>query len=186
MILKQIPNALTLIRLLLIAPFLVCLSHHQFVAAFYIFVIAGVTDALDGWLARWFGCQSTFGTFVDPMADKLLITASFIGLAVLHVLPWWLVILVFARDLTISVGVIAWYLIIPQKPNLKPTNLSKVNTVMQLIVVMLGLFEQAFGVISPWLSQTCLWLTMVTTLASFIDYVMIWGKKACQQMRLVK
>jgi len=179
--LKQIPNALTVIRLLLVLPFLVCLFHHQFVCAFYIFVIAGVTDALDGWLARGFAWQSNFGKLLDPMADKLLIAASFISLAILGILPWWLVILVFARDLTISLGVIAWYVWMPNRPDLKPTYISKVNTVMQLTLVMMNLCAQAFLLPIPSLLSLCLLLTAVTTTASFMDYVWIWGRKACQQ-----
>ncbi|HVT62731.1 MAG TPA: CDP-alcohol phosphatidyltransferase family protein [Legionellaceae bacterium] len=181
MILKQIPNILTLIRLLLVLPFLLCLFHHEFVLAFYIFMIAGITDALDGWLARGFAWQSNFGKLLDPMADKLLIASSFISLAILSILPWWLVILVFARDLTISLGVLAWYMLIPKKPDLKPTYISKINTVMQLILVMLHLCDQAFSLHILPLLELCSFLTALTTTASFIDYVWTWGKKACQQ-----
>ncbi|HAT9653444.1 TPA: CDP-alcohol phosphatidyltransferase family protein, partial [Legionella pneumophila subsp. pneumophila] len=109
MILKHIPNTLTLLRLVLIAPFLMYLFHHEYVKAFYIFIAAGLTDGLDGWLARHFQWQSFFGSFVDPLADKLLVASSFISLALLNSLPWWLVLLVFLRDFTISMGVLAWY-----------------------------------------------------------------------------
>ncbi len=179
--LRQIPNALTLIRLLLIVPFLLCLFHKQFACAFYIFLIAGVTDALDGLLARGFSWQSNVGKIIDPLADKLLISASFISLAMLHVLPWWLVLLIFTRDLVISLGVVAWYLLIPKKPDLKPTYISKVNTVLQLILVMLSLCGQAFALPMPLLLQIGVILTAMTTSISFIDYVWTWGKKACQQ-----
>lgn len=179
--LKQIPNALTIIRLLLIAPFLICLFHQQFPYAFYIFLIAGVTDALDGWLARGFSWQSNVGKLIDPMADKLLISASFISLAILSVLPWWLVILIFARDCTISLGAIAWYLLISKNADLKPTYISKVNTVLQLTLVMLCLYDQAFALNLPLLMQVFLGLTAMTTSISFLDYVWTWGRKAWQQ-----
>lgn len=179
MILRNIPNVLTLTRLLLIFPFLIFLYHQDYAYAFYIFVLAGFTDGLDGWLARSFSWQSAFGTFADPVADKLLITASFIALALIGRLPWWLVSLVFLRDLTISIGVIAWFSFIQQKPDLKPTYLSKVNTVMQLMLVTFSLFDQAFLVLAPALVSMLIFLTALTTSASFVDYVWTWGKKAC-------
>src|SRR6185437_4183681 len=108
-LLKHIPNALTLFRLVIIVPFLLFLFKHEYVYAFYTFFLAGISDCLDGWSARYFGWQSYFGSFLDPMADKLLVAASFISLAILGVLPWWLVILVFLRDFSIAVGVLAWY-----------------------------------------------------------------------------
>ena len=106
MILRQIPNALTLARLILIAPFLVFIYQNEYVNAFYTFVLAGFTDGLDGWLARTFNWQSSFGSFVDPVADKLLIASSFISLAIIGRMPWWLVALVFLRDITISIAVL--------------------------------------------------------------------------------
>lgn len=178
MIPRQIPNALTLTRLLLIAPFLVFLYQQKYVTAFYVFLFAGFTDALDGWLARLCHWQSSFGTFVDPMADKLLIAASFISLAFIGKLPWWLVVLVFLRDLTISFGVIAWYRFIQQKPELKPTLLSKANTVLQLTIVTVCLFELAFFEFNPMFFNILLILTTITTATSFIDYLWIWGRKA--------
>ncbi|MGC1182533.1 CDP-alcohol phosphatidyltransferase family protein, partial [Legionella sp.] len=102
MILRHLPNALTLFRLGLIAPFLIYLYHQEYVNSFITFILAGLTDGLDGFLARRFNCQSFFGSFVDPLADKLLIASSFISLALIGILPWWLVTLVFLRDFTIS------------------------------------------------------------------------------------
>ena len=179
MILRYVPNALTLIRLALIAPFLVCLYQLQFVNAFYIFILAGFTDGLDGWLARHFHCQSLFGSFLDPLADKLLIAASFISLAVIGMLPWWLVLLVFSRDLTISFGVLAWYYLVQRHLDFKPTPLSKINTFLQLSLLTLCLFELAFFKFTPHLVETLVLLTTVTTTITYIDYVWTWGKRAC-------
>jgi len=179
--LKQIPNALTIIRLLLIAPFLLCLFHQQFTYAFYICLIAAVSDVLDGRLARWFAWQTDLGKVIDPMADKLLIATSFISLAILHLLPWWLVILIFARDCIISLGFIAWCIFIPKKPDLKPTNISKMNTVLQMSLVVLCLAEQAFAFQVPHLLLILVGLTATTTVITLLDYVWTWGKKAWQQ-----
>ena len=186
MILRHIPNALTLIRLALIAPFLVFLYQHEFVNAFYIFILAGFTDGLDGWLARHFHWQSLFGSFTDPLADKLLIATSFISLALLGKLPWWLVILVFSRDLTISFGVVAWYWLVQRELDFKPTFLSKVNTVLQLALLTLCLFELAFFKFPQQLIEALIMLTTITTTSTYIDYVWTWGKKACIEARQTK
>ncbi len=186
MMLRNLPNAMTVLRLILIAPFSYFLSQQEYTVAFYLFVLAGVTDALDGWIARCFRWQSAFGTLVDPIADKLLITASFIGLAALNCLPWWLVILVFLRDLTITLGVYAWYVSIDDRPVLKPTYLSKINTVMQLILVIATLYHLAFGGIAPFLYRQLLIFTTLTTALSFVDYAFIWFKKVRLQIKLSK
>ena len=186
MILRHIPNALTVIRLVLIAPFLVFLYQQEYINAFYIFILAGFTDGLDGWLARHFHWQSLFGSFTDPLADKLLIAASFISLALIGMLPWWLVILVFLRDVTISFGVLAWYWLIQRKLDFKPTALSKVNTVLQLALLTLCLFELAFFKFAPYLLETLILLTTMTTASTFIDYVWTWGKKACANTHLIQ
>ena len=178
MILRHIPNALTLIRLLLIAPFLVALYQENYVTAFYLFILAGSTDGLDGLLARHFHWQSFFGSFIDPLADKLLIAASFISLALIGLLPWWLVILVFARDLTLSFGVVIWYWFIQRKLYFKPTLLSKINTVLQLGLLTLCLFELAFFKIPHNLVDGLIILTAITTAITYIDYVWTGIKRA--------
>lgn len=186
MILKHIPNALTLFRLGLIVPFLAFLYQHNFVYAFYMFILAGFTDGLDGWLARHFHWQSMLGSFIDPLADKLLVASSFISLAIIGELPWWLVILVFMRDLTISMGVMAWYWFVQRKLDFEPTLLSKINTSLQLALVTFCLFELAFFVFSPYLISTLILVTALTTAATYIDYVCTWGKKAYNIAHLAK
>lgn len=186
MILSYIPNILTICRLVLIIPFLMFLYHQQYAHAFYVFFVAGITDALDGWIARKFNCQSALGSFLDPMADKSLIAASFISLALIGQLPWWLVILVFLRDLTISLGVIAWYYFICQKITFEPTQFSKFNTLLQLLLITVCLIEMAFFVFYPGFVTSLMWLTALTTAGSYIDYVWTWGKKAYLKAQLNK
>lgn len=171
MILKHIPNALTLFRLALIVPFLMYLFEHEYVNALYTFFLAGFTDGLDGWLARHFHWQSFFGSFVDPLADKLLISASFISLALIGSLPWWLVILVILRDLTISMGVVFWYVYIQKKLDFEPTLLSKFNTTFQLGIVTLCLVELAFFKFPPYVLNICIALTAFTTATTYLDYI---------------
>jgi cardiolipin synthase len=157
---------------------LIYLYHHEYTAAFYTFFIAGFTDGLDGWLARFFNWQSPFGSFVDPMADKLLVASSFISLALIGSLPWWLVILVFLRDLCISIGVLVWYWFIQRKLNFKPTLLSKLNTTLQLALVTLCLFELAYFKFSPYLVDILICLTAFTTSITYVDYYRTFARKA--------
>lgn len=178
MILKHIPNFLTVLRLILIVPFLMYLYRHEYVTAFYVFIVAGLTDGLDGWLARHFNWQSFFGSFVDPLADKLLIASSFISLALLGALPWWLVIIVFLRDLTISFGVLAWYYFIQKQLEFEPTLLSKFNTTFQLALVTICLCELAYFEFPDYLIETLIYLTTLTTTITYVDYIWTWGRKA--------
>lgn len=184
MILKHIPNALTLFRLGLIAPFLMFLYHHEYLNTFYTFILAGLTDGLDGILARKFNWQSFFGSFIDPLADKLLIASSFISLALIGILPWWLVILVFLRDLSISIGVLAWYHFIRRKLDFKPSVLSKINTALQLGLVTCCLFELAFFQFPNYILNTLIGLTTFTTATTYIDYMMTWSQKAWPKKEL--
>ena len=186
MILKNIPNALTLFRLGLILPFVLYLFNHQYSEAFYVFILAGLTDGLDGWLARLFHWQSFFGYFVDPMADKLLVAASFISLALIGILPWWLVALVFLRDLTISIGVLGWYWFRQRNLDLMPTLLSKCNTALQLLFVTLCLFELAYFKFPSYLINSLIYLTAFTTSITYIHYLWVGYHKAWPKKELIQ
>ena len=177
-ILKLIPNLLTFARLLLIWPFLFYLLNRQYLQAFYILLMAGCTDGLDGWLARYFSWQSPLGKFMDPLADKLLVSLSFGALALMHQLPWWLVTLVLMRDITIALGVILWYILIKTPINFKPTILSKFNTLFQLSLVIACVFKLVLEALPNAMLTGLIILTTITTLITYIHYVLEWSKKA--------
>jgi cardiolipin synthase len=178
MMLKYIPNLLTLFRLALIAPFFLYLHLHEYADALYTFLLAGLTDATDGWLARHYNWQSFFGSFVDPLADKLLVMSSFISLALLGSLPWWLVSLVILRDVSIFFGILGWYWFIRRKLNFEPTLLSKLNTALQLLLVVVCLAELAYYQSPDLLFNVLIGLTAVTTVITYVDYMRIWAVKA--------
>jgi cardiolipin synthase (CMP-forming) len=178
MMLKYLPNAFSLTRLFLIVPFLIYLHRADYTTALAIFMFAGITDALDGWLARYFNWQTRFGSFIDPVADKSLIASSFISLALLGQLPWWLVSLVFFRDLTISLGIMAWQRFIPQRLDFKPTWLSKINTFFQLTLIIFCLAELSFGKNYQTLTYLLIGLTAFTTSVTYVDYVWTGAKRA--------
>lgn len=177
-ILRHIPNILTLLRTVIILPFLLCLYQNNYKCAFYLFLVAGLTDGLDGLLARYFNWLSTIGSLLDPLADKLLVAFSFISLALLNSLPWWLVVLVFLRDLTITLGVIAWYYFIKVPPTFSPTLLSKLNTAFQLALVTLALFQLAFFQFPSCVMNILIILTTLTTSVTYANYVWVWARKA--------
>lgn len=178
MILRHIPNLLTLLRLVLIAPFLYFLLKSNYNLAFYIFFLAGFTDALDGWLARQCDWQTPFGSFVDPLADKLLVLTSFVSMAWIGELPWWLVVLVSMRDFTLVSAIFAWYQWAPVPMEYHPTKISKLNTLFQITLVIACLFQLAFQALPFPIIRTLIILTSMTTLISYIHYVWVWGRRA--------
>ena len=177
--LRHLPNALTIIRLLLIAPFLLMLYQNHYERALIIYIIAGLTDGMDGWLARRFNWKSLIGSILDPLADKLLVVTSFVALGLLEVLPWWLVVLVLFRDLTITFGVLAWFLFVQKKLDFEPSTISKFNTGVQIALVTLCLFELVFFFLPDFFMTGWIILTAFTTSISYVDYVWTWSRKAC-------
>lgn len=138
-----IPNALTLLRFCLIPLVVVLIQEREFQYAFIVFVIAGLTDAVDGFIARRFNQQSELGAYLDPLADKLLVAASFIALFAVQALPYWLVVLVIFRDIMIVVAVvIAWLLNNPIP--IEPLLVSKCNTAAQIGAVAFTLAAGSF------------------------------------------
>lgn len=141
-------------------------------------MLAGLTDGLDGWLARKFQWQSKLGSMIDPVADKLLITVSFIVLGILQTLPWWLIILVISRDVIIFIGASFWYFFITRLIKFQPTLLSKFNTNVQLFLITICLVNLSFFIVPHKIIAFIMLLTTITTLLTFVDYVVTWGYRA--------
>lgn len=175
--LKYIPNIITLIRILLIVPFLVAFFREQYHVAFYIFLIAGFSDGVDGYLARYFNWQSHFGAFIDPLADKLLMMISFICLAWLGVIPlilFWIVIL---RDIIIMSGV-GGILYIRGEIDVQPSLVSKLNTVLQIALIAFLLFELAYHTLADQFIFGLMIAVTITTIASLVGYLFVGIKHA--------
>lgn len=138
MTLTWIPNALTVARIVLVGPILWFLAQGQTVTAVALFAVAGITDALDGYLARRLNARTALGAALDPIADKALLAGTFIVLAGQGVLPVWLVVLAVGRDLVILLGAavirLRWGAFAPM-----PSPLSKINTAAQVILVVVAL-----------------------------------------------
>lgn len=175
----NIPNLLTLLRLLLTPVVIWLLLEGQPVAAFGLFLLAGLTDALDGMIAKRFGQETQLGAYMDPVADKVLIVSIFITLGILHMLPLWVVLLVVSRDALIVGGVLLSYTLgTPLAMN--PLLISKANTVTQIALVAAVLAQMAFApdpgsVVNDVIDYAVL-LTAATTVLSGAAYILSWIK----------
>ena len=180
MIGKNIPNIITVIRLILVGPFLFYLLSDNYEYAFYVFTVAGLSDGLDGLLARRYGWISRFGCVADPLADKLLMMTSFLALTYHGKLPIWLTSLVITRDVVIVAGVSGLYYLF-RKVDFTPTPISKLNTALQIILIFLLLFELAYDTLPSQLISTIMICMVVTTVVSFVHYVLVWGATAFKE-----
>jgi len=135
----NLPNFLTLLRILTIPVFLEFLSYHFYWEALVVFAIGGLTDFLDGFVARWMKQQTALGAYLDPVADKLLVITSFIMLGSIGGIPMWLAIVVVGRDVLILVGYAIIYFLIEERLQVKPTVVGKWSTTLQLLTLAVAL-----------------------------------------------
>lgn len=140
----NIPNILTLIRILLIPLFIIALLNGSRSYALLVFAIAAVSDALDGLLARWLNQRTLLGAYLDPLADKLLATAAFISLSMIGVIPAWLAVIVISRDLLIVLG-IAMLKIMDVGFEMAPCKTGKATTLSQMLTICLALLAGDAG-----------------------------------------
>jgi cardiolipin synthase len=169
----NLPNLITIGRILLVPVVVWAIGSGQMQIAFLIFLIAGVSDAVDGFLAKRFGWRTELGAYLDPLADKLLIVSIFIALGVRDEQPLWLVIAVVSRDILIIAAVLlAWLL--DQPINIKPLSLSKANTVAQILLAAVVLADGAFGLGLAAARGLLVWLTGALTFLSLAAYLRAW------------
>jgi cardiolipin synthase len=175
--LRQLPNTITVARMLMVPLLLWCLHTGDYVAALWIALTAGVSVALDGWLAKLFGWQTWVGGVLDPIADKLLLDASFVGLWLANAVPGWLAALVVGRDVVIVSGASAYHFLIGKVTG-QPTLLSKLTTVVQIAFVLALLVGLAWRPLPQEVTLVAAVLVAALTFASGIDYVVRWGLRA--------
>lgn len=173
----DIPNAICVMRILLVAPILWVLAERRFGLALLLVCIAGFSDALDGFLAKRFNWRSYLGGLLDPLADKLLLVTLFLALAWLKLVPEWLAAVVIGRDIIIVSGGLSYHFLIgPVEP--EPSFLSKCNTLAQIVCVIAVLCTAAVGWPPAVLVFVTTMVVLVTSVASGIDYVVRWGRRA--------
>jgi cardiolipin synthase (CMP-forming) len=172
-LLRQAPNILSALRLVAAPIAAVLILERSDVAALCVFVLAGLSDAVDGFLAKRFALTSRFGAWLDPAADKLLMLASFVSLTMVGAVPFWLTALVIGRDAAIVLGVgLARQLKAPLR--IDPLTIGKASTVVQVVYVALVLLSLAADLSVPQLVFAGTVVVAIFTLLSFFAYAYVW------------
>lgn len=169
--LLNLPNMVTFARLCAVPLAFWLVLEHRFDRAFILFVGAGLSDAVDGWLARRYGGNS-IGALLDPVADKALLVTMYVTLATVNVLPDWLAILVVFRDVVIVGGVLVLG-VLGQGVAIRPLYISKLNTVLQILLVATVMLQNGFHLSLGAVTMVLIWAVAATTLASGAAYVWV-------------
>jgi cardiolipin synthase (CMP-forming) len=169
----NIPNFITLARVLSVPVVFWLLINGHNRAAFFVFLFAGISDAVDGYLAKRFNWTTELGAYLDPLADKLLIVSIYIALGVSKQIPLWLVIAVVSRDILILLAVLlSWLMDHPVR--IKPLIVSKINTAAQLSLATLVLADEGFSLGFDDMRTVLVWITGTLTMLSLIAYLKAW------------
>ena len=179
---EDIPNLISIMRIFLSVPVVWMLLEQEFGVALILFAIAGISDGLDGFLAKHYGWQSHLGGLLDPLADKVLLVSSYLSLALIGIIPVWLVLLVILRDLVIVTGALVYNFRV-ETLEAEPSRISKVNTAMQIFLVLAVVLDKGlFDLPLDWV-QAMIWVVAVTTVASGVDYVWVWSRRAADHKK---
>jgi cardiolipin synthase len=168
----NLPNFLTLIRILTIPFFLAYLAYHMYTEALIVFVLGAVTDGLDGLAARWLHQETRLGSYLDPVADKLLVFSSFVMLGTIDVIPVWLVVMVVMRDVFILLGCAIIFYQIEEKFEARPTVIGKGSTLLQLATLAAALTSlHDATLLPPLVLNFLIAATAVATMLSGVQYL---------------
>jgi cardiolipin synthase len=170
---SNIPNFITLARVISVPVIFWLLVNGHARGAFFVFLLAGISDAVDGWLAKRFKWTSELGAYLDPLADKILIVSIYIALAVAREIPLWLVVAVVSRDILILLAVLLSWLM--NRPfDIKPVAVSKLNTASQIVLATAVLADNAFGLKLEMLRHVLVLTTGALTFLSLAAYMKTW------------
>ena len=167
----NLPNIMTLARVLLIPLFVIFIINKLFGWALITFAVAGITDGIDGMIARITHKRTELGAYLDPIADKLLLIAAFVTLAIIEILPSWLAVIVITRDVIILVGFLV-LLLINYRPKIRPSLVSKVTTGFQIATILLVLMTR-YDSIFQQLSTIAIYGTTFFTIVSGSHYIYV-------------
>lgn len=176
---SDIPNIITLLRIALVPAVVVALLEQHFTQALFLFAVAGISDGLDGYLAKRYHWSSRLGSILDPLADKLLLVGTFVSLFWLELLPWWLMAAIVGRDVLIVCGALAYHLMIGAY-ELTPTFLSKANTFFQIILGLAIVLAADLLMLPDMVLVVLVYVVLVVTVLSGMDYVWTWSRRARQ------
>jgi cardiolipin synthase len=175
--LSYIPNLICVGRMLLVGPIVFSLTRERFDTALAMFVLAGLSDGLDGYLARRFHWRTHLGLILDPLADKLLMVSVFLTMTVMGLIPVWLAVAVVGRDLILTAGGIAYHFLIGRLEG-EPSKISKINTFLQLLYVFVVMLSAAGLELPPELLELLAITIFCTVVVSGVNYIVIWSRKA--------
>lgn len=182
----SLPNLLSLLRMALVPLFIIAITRGAALEALLIFALAGVTDAFDGFIARFWNQQTALGAYLDPAADKLLLTSAYVTLTIeafnpLLTIPLWVTILVIARDVLLVVAAISLSMAVGIK-TFPPALISKLTTVMQVVAVVLVLIHLVWpGEPLRTVALASLYLVAALTVASGLNYVRLLNRRLAEQ-----
>jgi cardiolipin synthase (CMP-forming) len=165
----SVPNILTLVRILLTPLFVILLLRDSFPMALLVFIVAGITDGLDGLIARWLNQRTALGAYLDPMADKLLLVSAYICLPVMNAIPDWLAVIVISRDVIILLG-IAIFTLTQKHYEVRPTFVSKCTTTLQIVTVIVVLLDP-IRLGAAFILPIVYWGTATLTILSGLHYI---------------
>lgn len=169
-----VPNLITTLRIILTPIFIIYLLNEQLLSALVVFILCGVSDGLDGFLARLLKQKSMLGTYLDPIADKLILVSTFVVLAFMGFIPSWLSVIVITRDVLISLGILVLF-IYRIEIRIHPSILSKVTTCLQFITII-GVLASEYMELSRQVYSVFFLLTGIFTIASGLHYIYTWFK----------
>ena len=179
---SDIPNIISVIRLIAVIPVVYLLVVQEFGWALVLFVAAGISDGLDGFLAKHYGWQSRLGGLLDPLADKTLLVCGFLVLGAHGLIPLWLVLAVIFRDLVIVSGALLYNYRVAEV-EAAPILMSKVNTAIQILLIVAVILDAGVMDLPEVLIATLTWACLITVVVSGTQYVWVWGRKAIANRR---
>ena len=171
---EHVPNLITMLRMAFVPLLILVLKDHRYLDALWLFLLAGFSDGLDGYIAKRFDCASQLGAILDPAADKILLVSAYVMLALQNLVPFWLVLVVTFRDLLIVGGYLV-YTSLYGPVQMRPSAVSKLNTFMQILLVLFVLTERAFAFHIAHVQLLLIFGVLVTTVASGGHYLWTWG-----------
>jgi cardiolipin synthase (CMP-forming) len=172
----NIPNSITLARIVFVPMIVWLILREERMAAFVIFVLSGVSDALDGLIAKQFNSVTRLGKYLDPLADKILLVSIYVTLGVQQSIPSWIVIMVVSRDLLIVGGILFSYLM-DIRLKIRPSKVSKVNTFVQILLAAAVLGAGAFDLNLGYFLDVIVYTVAITTILSGYNYLSAWMRE---------
>ena len=180
----HLPNIISFLRIILVAPIVWALLNDHYDLAVILFVIAGISDGVDGFLAKRFDWTSRFGGVLDAIADKLLLVSTFICLWLLAVFPLWLVALIIIRDVLIVGGGVIYNLKV-EKFIAEPSVMSKLNTLLQIVLATVGVLSLGLLNVSAVMIDVLSWAVAITVVLSGFGYANTWGRRVVKREKHV-